>query len=733
MEAHKCKVIKKDGTYQDFNIDKVFKAINKSAARLLLEFTDEQYKFIDNYICSEVDKYTTDHDCSTVPITVMHSIVEMCLDHVNPDIAKSYRSYRDNIKTNAEIMDKVYREHKAIMFRGDDENANADSALVSTKRALSYNVLNREMYKKFFLNTNELQAIKEGYIYIHDLSARLDTMNCCLCNISDILDNGFKMSNMHYNDPKYLLTAFSVIGDVTLGMAGQQYGGFTLPQIDEVLEKYAECSYNNYIKEEEKSYKRYTKLDDIYADPEAVESMHEAVMEKIERDIEQGYQGWEYKFNTVASCRGDYPFITITLGHGTSDFAKLISKTILRVHSEGQGEEGKKKPSIFPKIVFLYDKNIHGDRCECEDVYKAAIHCSSKTMYPDYLSLTGEGYVPEMFKKYGKIVSPMGCRAFLSPWYERGGRKPADENDKPVFIGRFNIGAVSLNLPMILAKSREENKDFYEVLDYYLDLIRDVHKKTYEYLGNMKASVNPLGFCQGGFYGGHLNPEDKILPLLKPMTASFGVTALEELQYLYNGKSLVEDNGFALEVMKYINKKKEEFTEKDGILYAIYGTPAESLCYKQVDQFRAKYGIIKGVSDKDFMSNSFHCGVWEDITPIQKQDIENPFWDLFNGGKIQYCRYPIGYNIEAIKTIVDRAMNYGYYEGVNLALSYCENCGYQSTELDYDDSCPICGSNHIYRIDRVCGYLGVSRGNNGEGDSRLNKGKQSEIRMRKSM
>ena len=318
MEACKCKIIKKDGTYQDFDINKVFKAINKSAARLLLEFTSDEYKFINDYICKEIDKYTDNHSTPNVPITAMHSIVEMCLDHVNPEIAKSYRSYRDNIKANAEIMDKVYREHKAIMFRGDNENANADSALVSTKRALSYNVLNREMYKKFFLNVNELQAIREGYIYIHDLSARLDTMNCCLCDISEILNGGFDMGNMHYNEPKSIRTAFSVIGDVTLGMAGQQYGGFTLPQIDEVLSKYAEISYEAYKEEYLSIYREIVSgSSDIYEDCPESHTAHKYAMKKLERDIEQGYQGWEYKFNTVASCRGDYPFITITLGHGT--------------------------------------------------------------------------------------------------------------------------------------------------------------------------------------------------------------------------------------------------------------------------------------------------------------------------------------------------------------------------------------------------------------------------------
>lgn len=221
------------------------------------------------------------------------------------------------------------------------------------------------------------------------------------------------------------------------------------------------------------------------------------------------------------------------------------SETV-EVHAKGQGKEGNKKPVLFPKLVFLYDENLHGEGCINEDVFEAGIECSSKTMYPDWLSLTGEGYVASMYKKYGRVVSPMGCRAFLSPWYEEGGMHPADESDKPVFVGRFNIGAVSLHLPMILAKSRQESKDFYEVLDYYLNMIRKIHQRTYDYLGEMKASTNPIQYCEGGFYGGHLKPTDKIKPLLKPMTASFGITALNELQELYNGKSLVEDGQFSL-------------------------------------------------------------------------------------------------------------------------------------------------------------------------------------------
>lgn len=290
------------------------------------------------------------------------------------------------------------------------------------------------------------------------------------------------------------------------------------------------------------------------------------------------------------------------------------------------------------------------------------------------------------------------CRASLSPWYVKGGMNPADENDYPVFEGRCNLGAISLHLPMIYAKAKQENRDFFEVLDYYLELIRKLHIRTYDYIGEMKASTNPLCFMQGGLIGGHLKSDEKIKPLLSPMTMSFGITALNELQELYNKKSIAEDGGFALEVMKYINDKVNEFKKEDNILYAIYGTPAESLCGLQVEQFRKKYGIVEGVSDREYVSNSFHCHVTEDITPIEKQDLEGRFWNYFNGGKIQYVRYPINYNTEAVKTLVRRAMKKGFYEGINLSLAYCENCGYEQLEMDV---CPKCGSELITKIDRI--------------------------------
>ena len=708
-------IIKKDGTKEAFHEKKIVEATNKSAARVLVTFTNKENQQICAFVKEEIRK----QNLQEVPIAIMHNLVEGALDHVNPAVAKSYRDYR-NYKTDfVKMLDEVYRKSQSIMYIGDKENSNTDSALVATKRSLIFNQLNKELYKKFSLNKEELQACKEGYIYIHDMSARRDTMNCCLFDIAAVLKDGFEMGNLWYNEPKTLGVAHDVIGDIVLSSASQQYGGFTLPEIDKVLAPYAELSYQKYLQEELDKQIHYNVCEPAYAE--------EIALKKVKREFEQGFQGWEYKLNSVGSSRGDYPFVAMTIGLGQNRFEKMAAITMLEVHQGGQGKTDNKKPVLFPKIVFLYDENLHGEGCILEDVFNAGVECSRKTMYPDWLSLTGDGYVAQMYKKYKKVVSPMGCRAFLSPWYEQGGLSPANEADKPVFVGRFNVGAISLHLPMIYAKAKHENRDFYEVLDYYLELIRKLHLKTYDYLGEMRASTNPLAYCEGGFYGGHLKPHDKIKPLLKTATASFGITALNELQQLHNRKSLVEDSTFALEVMEYIDKKVMQFKEEDQKLYAIYGTPAENLCGLQVEQFRKKYGMIENVSDREYVSNSFHCHVAENITPIQKQDLENRFWHLFNGGKIQYVKYPISYNVKAVKALIRRAMKLGFYEGVNLALSYCDDCGHEELNMEI---CPNCGSHNLTKIDRMNGYLSYSRV---KGDTRLNQAKMAEIAERKSM
>ena len=707
----KIRIVKKNGNLEDFDPERIKKAVTTSAERVMVNLTDEALEEVVSIV-----KKLMETQLSNPTVEQMHSFVEVALEKVNPLVAKSYREYRDYKKDIVHILDKVYKKAQLITYIGDKDCANMDSALVTTQRCLIYNSLNKELYKKFFLTAAEIEACKDGYIYIHDMGFRRDTMNCCLFDMATVLKDGFEMSNIWYTEPKTLQTAFNVMGDVIINTTAMQYGGFTVAEVDSVLKKYAELSYNKYYEEYlEIKGKKFKDEASLYA------------WKKVRRECEQGYQGIEYKLNTVSSSRGDYPFVTFTFGVDTSKFAQLISEVILYVHKNGQGKEGYKRPTLFPKLVFLYDKKLHGEGGVLRENFLNAIECSKKTMYPDYLSLSGEGYVPEMYKKYGKIVSPMGCRAFLSPWYERGGMSTMDASDKPVFVGRFNIGAVSLNLPMILAKAREEQKDFYDVLDYYLEMIRKVHIRTYRYLAKKKASTNPLSYCQGGFYGGNLRPDEAIEPLLKSSTASFGITALNELQVLYNGKSIVEDGNFALEVLKYINEKVNSYKIEDNILYAIYGTPAESLCGLQVQQFRKKYGVVEGVSSREYVSNSFHCGVWENISGIEKQDLEERFWELCKGGRIQYVRYNLSYNTKAMITYIERAMDKGFYEGVNLSLAYCNHCGHEELAMDV---CPKCGSTDLMKIERMNGYLSYSRVH---GDTMLNNAKMAEIVERKSM
>ena len=363
------KVIKKDGTRENYNVEKVIAAINKSAARALITFTDMELDNIRDYVNDQV----VNQGIKEIPIATMHFIVESCLDRVNQKVAKSYRDYRNYRQDFVKMLDNVYQKVQAIDFIGDRSNANTDSTLVSTKRCLGWNELNGEFYKKFFLNTEERQAMKEGYIYIHDRSARLDTYNCCLFNLPNVLSGGFELGNIKYTEPTTLAIAFNVIGDIIMASASQQYGGWTAPEIDKTLEKYAEKSFKKYC------YEYQTIISDLgglnVSDEEINNRTTEYAYNKVRRDFEQGFQALEYKLNTVGSSRGDYPFVTFTFGLGTSEFAKMATKALLKVRAGGQGAPGFKKAVLFPKLVFLYDENVHGQGKELEELFDAAVEC----------------------------------------------------------------------------------------------------------------------------------------------------------------------------------------------------------------------------------------------------------------------------------------------------------------------------------------------------------------------
>lgn len=690
-------VIKKNGTIEDYNEDKIKSAIRKSAKRIGYVLSNIQ----EEEICNNVVEWIGDN--ANISVDTIHSYVEKSLDLIAPSVAKSYKDYRNYKKefvysTIQDIENQVDKTLKDV----DRSNSNSNTRYISTKRTEISKIFAKEMYQKMFLPINVIQAIKDGYIYIHDLSDMLlPQYNCCLANIKSILNGGFNLEGIKYTEPKDIRTAIGQMGDIVQIISAQHFGGHTIPEVHNILVKYYEMSIN-------KEYEYIRQISDM-SDIEC----WELAKQRAYRELKQALQGFEIKMNTVVSARGSYPFTTLTFGDVTNELEADICRAILEVRMEGHGDVGFKKNLIFPKLVFLYNPEIHGKDKKYEWLFDLAVKCSSKCMYPDFLS-------PKLHKREGKWVSPMGCRAYLSDY--------RDENGELQFIGRFNIGAISLNLPMIYMKSQNENKQFYEVLDYYLQMIRNLHKDRYEYVGKAKANSNPLMFCEGGAYKGYLKPDDRIAPLLKSATASFGITALNELSVLATGKPISEDNQFAYLTVKYIKDKVEKFKKEDGWLYALYGTPAESLCGTQVEQFRKKYGTIKGVSDKDYFSNSFHCHVCEEITPFEKQDKEIDIFELVTGGHIQYVRIPNTKNIKALKDIIRRGMDLGFYQGVNFNACQCEDCG--TTGTDWGETCPHCGSKNITEINRTCGYLGFSRKN---GDRTFNDAKMAEIKDRKSM
>ena len=374
-------IIKKNGTPVEFEPIKIVGAIRKSAERSMVKLTGQQEAQVVLKVYLLCMKYCVEHSASAVPVSEVHKMVELTLMEVEPKVGEAYRSYRNYKTTFVAMMDDVYKKAQSVMYLGDKENSNADSSLASTKQSLIRGELSKGIYKQFFLTEDERQAVEDGFIYVHDMRDRLFSMNCCLADISNIMSGGFEMGNVQYNEPKTLSTAFDVLGDITLSMAGQEYGGFTIPQIDDILTPYCDKSYLQY-RQEFRDVVKSVNGELFVEDEEFCKSGHKYAMDKVKRDLEQGFQGLEIKLNTVASSRGDYIFVTITFGLNTTEFGRMITEAILKVRKEGQGKEGFKKVLPFPKLVFIYNEELHGEGRGYEYLFDEAIKCSSKAMYP---------------------------------------------------------------------------------------------------------------------------------------------------------------------------------------------------------------------------------------------------------------------------------------------------------------------------------------------------------------
>ena len=390
-------VIKKDGTVEPWDSEKIYTAIEKAASRANYIKHGAGYAPVVEY----VEKRFSDRD--EVHTSELHKVVIDALKKYTPEVGEAYQEFRDYKNTYAKAFEKVKEDADTVLLLGDRENANFDSSLVSTKGSLIKGYLTKELYKQFYLSQEELQASKEGTIYIHDLRDMIfGSFNCCLFDMGNVLKNGFSMSNVTYTEPTSVLSALQVIGDITLVATAQQFGGFTIPEIDKILLPYAKKTYYNAIK-------RYEKATDGL-----VYGLHvlncPLAFEDLKRELEQGFQSLELKLNTVPCSRGDFAFTTLTFGTWNTmmddldrEIMKLIGEVILETRMKGHGG----KQVVFPKLVFLYDENKIKEDEDHRELFEKAVECSSKCMYPDYLSLN-HGAVGEIYQRTGAITSPMG-------------------------------------------------------------------------------------------------------------------------------------------------------------------------------------------------------------------------------------------------------------------------------------------------------------------------------------
>ena len=383
------KVVKKNQQVSDWDFDKILKAVNKSAKRVSKKLSESQEQELDAIIKTKLGNR------KVVEVSELHEIVESSLEQVDTEIAGSYKSFRNYKQDFVAIWEDLYKKSKGIIYGSDRENANFLSTLISTKGSLVRGYLTKELYRKYYLSKDELKAIDEGFIYIHDLRDLIfGSINCCLFDMGRVLSGGFEMSNLYYSEPTSVESALQVIGDITLSATAQIFGGFTIPEVDKILIKYCK-----------KTLEKQTKLAREDGVPE--ENIEKVAWKRLERELEQGLQSLEMKLNSVPSSRGDFAFVTLSFGcvedSDDSEIQRLICHKILNTRMFGQKD---KAPVVFPKLVYLYSEEQHKTP-EQQDLFDHVVKCCSVALYPDVLSLDN-GEVGRLYKETGKVVSPMG-------------------------------------------------------------------------------------------------------------------------------------------------------------------------------------------------------------------------------------------------------------------------------------------------------------------------------------
>ena len=702
------KVIKRDGKSVDYDREKVRIAIGKANICVPEDdrITDRQIENIIKYIESLNKKRMLVEDIQDVIEQKLMGLGKYAL-------SKEYITYRYTRAlvrkantTDESILSLIKNSNKELA----EENSNKSTTLASTQRDYIAGEVSRDLTRRILLPEKISKAHDDGILHFHDADYFVQPIfNCCLINISDMLDNGTVMNGKMIESPKSFQVACTVTTQIIAAVASNQYGGQSVDVSH--LGKYIRKSKDKFLKQIKKNHKNLSK--------EEIESL---AMERLKDEVKAGVQTIQYQINTLITTNGQSPFVTLFMHLKDDDpyieeNAMLFEEIISQRYEGIKNEKGVYVTPAFPKLVYVLDENNCLKGGKYDYLTKLAVRCSAKRMYPDYIS------AKKMRENYkGCVFSPMGCRSFLSPW------KDKDGNYK--WEGRFNQGVVSINLPQIGILAEKDEDKFWELFDERLELCREALMCRHEALLGTFSDTSPIHWQYGAI--ARLKKGERIDKYLKGgySTLSLGYIGIYELTMLIKGVPQTDPEGeqFALKVMKYMRKKCDEWKKETGLGFALYGTPAESLCYRFARIDKEKFGTIKNVTDKGYYTNSYHVDVREKIDAFSKFKFESQFQPISSGGCISYVEVPnMEKNLKAMEDVVKFIYDNIQYAEFNTKSDYCHICGYTGEikiNDDFEWECPECGNKDKQKMNvarRTCGYLG---------ENFWNVGKTKEIKSR---
>ncbi|WP_386692408.1 Anaerobic ribonucleoside-triphosphate reductase [Lonepinella sp. MS14434] len=699
-------VTKRDGSLASFEIQRIINAIKKASKAVNIH--DERYYHkIGQQVCDEIfSTYQTEIDISHIQNIVENKL--MASEY--PQVARAYIEYRHDRDSAREKHSALTREIEGLIEQTNmavlNENANKDAKVIPTQRDLLAGIVAKHYAKQYLLPKDVVDAHEKGEIHYHDLdySPFFPMFNCMLVDLNGMLTQGFKMGNAEIEPPRSIGTATAVTAQIIAQVASHIYGGTTINRIDEVLAPYVQISYEKLLKIAEQWQ---------IPDPQGYANT------LIEKECFDAFQSLEYQVNTLHTANGQTPFVTFGFGLGTSWQSRLIQKSILQNRIRGLGKNHK--TPVFPKLVFTIKKGVnHSIQDPNYDIKQLALECASKRMYPDILNYE------QVVNVTGSFKAPMGCRSFLGKYLEHG---------QEIHDGRNNLGVVSLNLPRIALEARGSESRFYQILDQRLAVAKKALLTRIARLEQTKARVAPILYMEGAC-GVRLKADDGVAEIFKNGRASISlgyigiyetVNALYQAGHIYDSEILREKG---INIVQHLSHAVKCWSAETGYAFSLYSTPSENLCDRFCRLDTKQFGIIEGVTDKGYYTNSYHLDVEKKVNPYDKLDFEMPYPPLASGGFICYGEYPnIQHNLKALEDVWDYSYDRVPYYGTNTPIDECYLCGFtgefECTSKGF--TCPKCGnhdSNTVSVTRRVCGYLGSP-------DARpFNPGKQEEVKRR---